>query len=178
MMSSTVKGTTKVPINKPGKLRIAPAANDNIPLRIIRDTLRENEQRVQQGDTPIRQQLAFWRAFTPDQVRYAQHIYSGFLRLYGGSVRTQDYAFMPRGKSPQAQRSTLSEELFSRWARAGITEGVDLTAILEILIFGLSCRQVDKKHGRRKGFAKENLVLGLELYADLKSKHTKIEKTT
>lgn len=177
-MSISVKGRSKVPVSKAGKIRAGTVANDNIPLRIIRDTLRENEKRLQSGDMPIRQQLVFWRAFTADQVRYAQHIYSGFQRLYGGSVRTQSYSFMPRGNSPQTTRSTLSEELFSHWAREGITEGVELTAILEILIFGLSCRQVDKKHGRRKGFAKENLVRGLELYASLKSKYTKLEKTT
>ncbi|WP_025898602.1 hypothetical protein [Sneathiella glossodoripedis] len=183
-MSSETKNKVNLPIVGGArcigrqKFNVNPAANENIPQQEIQKALRENERRIQAGEAPVRKQLAFWRSFSDAQIQHAQQIYVGFLRLYGGGLRTQDYSFMPRATSFGEGRPTASEELFSLWARTGVVEDVQLTPILEILIFGLSCRQVDRKQGRRKGYARENLVRGLALYARLQEKYTKLEKTT
>ena len=178
-MSSRKKGNSAAIIVSSSDLNVGQAANENIPEAQIRDSLAENERRLKQGDVPTRQQLAFWRSFSVTQVRNAQFIYAGFQRIYASSgVRTQNYSFMPRAQNNNSERSTRAEELFSKWARKGWEVDISVTAILEVLVFGYSCREIDQRHQKRKGFAKQNLIAGLELYEELRQQHTKLEKTT
>lgn len=179
MMSSSKKRRNTAIIVRSEDLNIGEAANENMPETQIRDCLRENEERIKRGERPTGQQLAFWRSFTAPQIRNAEYIYAGFQRTYASSgLRTQNYTFMPRGQMRGSERSTRAEALFSEWARKGYALNVSVTAILEILVFGYSCRHVDQSHQKRKGFARGNLIAGLELYENLKSRHTTLEKMT
>ena len=57
---------------------------------------------------------------------------------------------------------------YTRWARACHGENISHGAIIDILVMGASCRAVDAARRTRPGFAKRNLLLGLDLYCRLK----------
>ncbi|MEP4190083.1 MAG: hypothetical protein ABJN51_03320, partial [Sneathiella sp.] len=53
---------------------------------------------------------------------------------------------------------------FSIWVKKAAAEKIQIGAVLDILAFGRSCRQLDKELCKRKGFAKRNLIEGLDIY--------------
>lgn len=57
---------------------------------------------------------------------------------------------------------------YIHWANICIKENLCHAACIDILIFGKSCRQVDKDRRIRKGWAKHNLFECLSIFCDLK----------
>ncbi len=162
------------PIIHSDRLNLSEPANDNIAITEVRECLAEHAERLSQGARPIELPLAFWKSFSSEQVQAAQNLYYGFQRLYGGSgYRTQDYNFMPKVKSTSQVWGDRYGDLFIVWAQRVKAERLSLTAMLEILVFGQSCRAVDKKLGRRKGYARKNLAAGLDLYGHLRDRTPK-----
>ncbi len=62
---------------------------------------------------------------------------------------------------------------FSWWVSRAELNEIDWQAILAVLIEGFSVREVDCRAGRRKGWARQNLADGLDLFCRLKGWPTK-----
>lgn len=167
------------PIIRSDQLNLSEPSNDNIAITEVKVCLATHARRLSQGQRPVESPLAFWKSFPPEQIQAAHNLYYGFQRLYGGSgYRTQDYNFMPKVKSTSQVWGDRYGDLFLVWAQKVKAEGLSLVAILEVLMFGQSCRSVDKQLGRRKGYARKNLAAGLDLYDDLRGEYTRLEKNT
>ena len=178
-MSCLQKRFYRNPIICSDQLNLSEPSNDNVAVAEVMVCLSSHAERLSQGKRPASPPLAFWQSFSAEQVQAAQHLYYGFQRRYGGSgYRTQDYRFMPKVKSTSQAWGDEYTGLFLGWANQVKAEGLSLVAILEVLVFGQSCRAVDKQLGRRKGYTRKNLAAGLDLYEDLRGKHTRIEKKT
>ncbi len=61
----------------------------------------------------------------------------------------------------------------SRWMQRAEAQGIDWSAILSVLVMGYSLRDQDLLARRRKGWARQNLADGLDLFCRLKGWPTK-----
>ncbi len=130
------------------------AANSN-----TNGTIREMKRR---GTTRL-------SAFLDDQaLRQAEKIALGFqFRTSGIGLRTQSYSGQQGGEQVQEHWQLDLMRAFTEWADTLRPEGLSLSATLDILIFGKSCRQVDRGRRKRNGYAKANLLACLERYGKL-----------
>ncbi len=104
-----------------------------------------------------------------DQLRAADMIMRGFhLRTDGLGMRTQSYGWQPRGSGGGNERwESEVMRRFLGWAVRAQGEGLSVAAALDVIVFGKSCRQVDRERRRRAGFARDNLLGSLDLYLQL-----------
>lgn len=108
-------------------------------------------------------------AFLDEQaLRQAERIALGFqFRTSGIGLRTQSFTGQPGGEQVQEHWQLDLIRAFSVWAETLKPAGLSLAATLDILVFGKSCRQVDRARRRRNGYAKANLLACLEKYEKL-----------
>lgn len=59
-------------------------------------------------------------------------------------------------------------DLYFRWARRCTAEGVEHATVMDVLGYGYSCAETDRKRRRRKGHARAQLDAGLALYCRLR----------
>ncbi|MFC6216894.1 hypothetical protein, partial [Fodinicurvata halophila] len=59
-------------------------------------------------------------------------------------------------------------DLYFRWARRCTAEGVEHATIMDVLGYGYSCAETDRKRRRRKGHTRAQLDAGLALYCRLR----------
>lgn len=115
-----------------------------------------------------RYRVADSRLFTQmsvSQVRVAERITLGFqLRTAGLGFRTQSFSRQPTGNGNSGAWHLELMQGFMAWALRMQDCGLSLTAALDILVFGKSCRAVDKARRKRNGFAKQNLMESLALF--------------
>ena len=104
-----------------------------------------------------------------DQLRAADMIMRGFhLRTDGLGMRTQSYGWQPRGSGGGNERwESDVMRRFLGWATRAQGDGLSVAAALDVIVFGKSCRQVDRERRRRAGFARDNLLGSLNLYLRL-----------
>jgi len=153
-------------------------ANTNISPTEIEACLKANANNFTSGKPP-RRQKQLWEGFGDTQLTAARHIYLGFQLRYGGvGLRTQSYSVAPRVKRYGNDHNSELDELFSIWARTAFAENVSVGAVLDILVFGKSCREIDRYYAKRKGFARKNLESGLDMYRGLRQEYTIMEKNT
>lgn len=73
-----------------------------------------------------------------------------------------------------APSSTLTDRqaeyihLYFTWAREMEKDGLSHAAVLDVLVFGESCRAVDRARRMRNGWARRNLLAGMVLYCTLR----------
>lgn len=159
-----------------GPDQLGKPANVNISREVIADCVRRNTEANKNGTIP-RSQSSFWQNFAGEHVAAAEKIYRGFVLTYGAHLpRTQSYQLVPGKGAPVLTRASDLEELFAIWARAAANEKILIGTVLDIIVFGKSCRKADQEASKRKGFAKQNLVDALELYLMVAKKYTKMEK--
>ncbi len=116
-----------------------------------------------------------WESFTPDQERAARRIQETAARITAGTeARIGRYDGMPAGGTPgvpgddpDAEQLRALKDRYTAWVRACRDEGVSHAAVLDVLLFGQSCRATDRARRKRKGWAKANLMAGLDLYCRL-----------
>ncbi len=108
------------------------------------------------------------RAFSvlsDEQMRICELIALGFhLRTSGLGMRTQSFTWQPPATGNPQDREMQIMQRFTRWAVRVRREGLPLSAILDIVVFGKSCRRVDRERQKRSGFAKDNLLKSLDFY--------------
>ncbi|WP_169568806.1 hypothetical protein [Sneathiella limimaris] len=173
-MSKRVRHKRKNVILGENELNLGEPANLNYRPQDIRQYA---DEKLQLAQNKPRQQLAFWKGFSDCQIKAASRLYGGFQRLYAGSgVRAQNYTFTPGSRGPYTEPSHELEFIFSNWARYAGEEGIHVSAVLDIVVFGRSCREVDRTLARRKGFARKNLEDGLSFYQLIYRQYTIMEK--
>ncbi len=99
------------------------------------------------------------------QLRAAELILRGFhLRTDGLGMRTQSWGGPPRGRGASEDWQQALMRRFLHWAVAAQGEGLSVAAALDFIVFGKSCRAIDRERRRRSGYARRNLLDSLELY--------------
>lgn len=85
----------------------------------------------------------------------------------GIGYRTNKFVFSSPGHevTPDWQHQLIQRYMI--WARQAVRQKIDIFAIISVLGLGWSCRSVDKTTHHRHGWAKRNLISGLELYEEL-----------
>lgn len=153
-------------------LRLTPAANDNFPHQEIRDRLQQQEEEAKEGRRVRQSNEKLWQGLDDAERRAAHLIYIGFLAKFSDlGMRTQRFLWMPKGKPGANEYRDFLIDLFTKWATVQGDKYFDVLAVLDVVIFGKSCREVDRAMRRRKGFAKDNLIIGLHEYAKIKMQH-------
>jgi hypothetical protein len=152
-----------------------PAANSNFPETVIQQRLDEqlasNRIRI-----PRNTGRRLWESLTEIQINSAQNIYLGFQGRFGElGYRAQNFMWTAKYTGKPEGRLDRLIEIFSDWASHERGVRFDVISVLDLLVFGKSCRDVDKSLRKRKGFAKENLLSGLETYLDVSEMHLKRE---
>ncbi len=110
-----------------------------------------------------------WESLSDDQFWAGQQIYYGFkLRVAGIGYRTQVFSCLPQAAFTRHDGPPDLLETFALWTRQAQAAGISVQDVLDILVFGKSCREVDREKRKRKGYAKENLVTGLAAFISLK----------
>ncbi len=146
----------------PPSFAVRVAANNNASDAEIDECLRSHLVR-DKNEKPRKADRRLWDSFSDDQIRAAQLIYTGFkMRVSGADIRTQVFSCMPRGHFNLNNTSSDLLEKFAIWSREAHESGISIGCILDIVVFGKSCREVDREHCKRKGFAKKNLLSGLD----------------
>ena len=151
------------------QIQLSPAANDNFPHKEITQRLKQQEEEARQGRRVPKSSEKLWQGLDDAERRAAHLIYIGFIAKFDAlGVRTQRFLWVPKG-APQANeyRDHLID-LFTHWATTQGGKYYDVLAALELIVFGKSCRDVDRRFKRRKGFAKDNLMVALQEYSKLK----------
>ena len=168
-MSVNRDGSVYAAINSGRQLQLGIPANNNLPVREIEASIRSHSEDIKAGRRSKRQ-TKLWEGFTDAQLRAAQKIVGGFHLLFGRSgLRTQSFDGMPRTEGYREGNSSDLDDAFSSWAKHIFDQRVSVSAVLDIVVFGKSFREVDQAHCKRKGFAKENLTKALDMYLQLRS---------
>jgi len=143
-------------------------ANDNIADKEIAECL-ERHAAISCSERHFRNEKKFWKSLSPFEFKSAQQLYYGFQLLVSGiGYRTQSFAGMPlKTIKDSGYQSDLIDE-FQIWVAHAKCKGICISAFLDLLVFGQSCREIDRRYRRRKGFAKDNLVRGLALHFESK----------
>ncbi|MCG8492269.1 MAG: hypothetical protein MI743_11685 [Sneathiellales bacterium] len=143
-------------------------ANDNLADKEIAECL-EKHASMSGSERYFRTEKKFWKSLSPSEFKSAQQLYYGFQLLVSGiGYRTQSFSGMPVTSMENTGHQSDIVSDFQVWIVHARGNGVCLGAFLDLLVFGQSCREIDRSYRRRKGFAKDNLVKGLTLYLDLK----------
>jgi len=105
---------------------------------------------------------------TEDQIRIAERIARGFhLRTAGLGMRTQTYRWQPTSTGNAEDWQFDLMRRFTLWAVAVQEAGLSLAAVLDVLVFGNSCRAVDRARRKRNGYVRAQIMEALELYEKL-----------
>lgn len=112
-----------------------------------------------------------WEAMTPPQQDAALEIaMAAHLATLGIGFKTSPSGMQRIESSPgnQTDRQAALISFYFSWAKTCKRERLSAACILDILLFGKSCRQVDKERKIRNGSARHNLIEGLKLYCQLR----------
>lgn len=148
-------------------IQVGRAANNNVPEPQISEYLRIR-LKDNKSVKPRKADKRLWESLSEDQFRAAQQIYFGFkMRVVGTGFRTQIFSALPPTACMAHHGPSDLLEKFSIWSRVAHEAGISVGSILDILVFGQSCRAVDRVQKRRKGFARKNLKAGLDCFLNL-----------
>lgn len=130
-------------------------------------TIRQSATRTQHQGYQRIVEAKLWGAMTPPQQDAAQHIATAFETMGRGlGYVTSNWQRIP-GCTGQGNISESHARLISgyvEWAKRCHKEKISHSMILDILIYGHSCRRVDQDRRIRSGTARKNLMEGLVLY--------------
>lgn len=106
---------------------------------------------------------------TADQLASAEELIGGYEAAMGGlAIKGASYEqrvdSSPRTPAgPDVDRASLADVYLS-WARFCTGAGIDVDAVLEVVVAGYSCRWVDKARSKRNGWAAEQVRRGLDCW--------------
>ncbi|MDF2367487.1 hypothetical protein [Sneathiella sp.] len=150
---STDHNVMPAPGDRRARIRPRPCANPSGRLRKTENKAREPR---------------LFSMLTDDQIRVAELIARGFhLRTAGLGMRTQTYCWQPPGTGNTEDWLFDVMRRFTRWAVAVQEAGLSLAAVLDVIVFGQSCRAVDRARRKRNGYARAQILDALELYGKI-----------
>ena len=111
-----------------------------------------------------------WKSLEPDQQRAAERIATGFAILSRGMGMQSCALGKPRvdGTPQEPDYPVQLVEDYFRWGRACQGEGLEHAMVMDILGYGFSCAETDRRRRRRKGTAAEELRAALDLFCRLR----------
>lgn len=111
-----------------------------------------------------------WNSLDLDQQRAAERIAAGFAILSRGLGVQGSALGKPRvdGTPREPDYPVQLVEDYFRWGRACQREGLEHAMVMDVLGYGFSCAETDRRRRRRKGKAAEELRAALLLFCRLK----------
>ncbi len=120
-----------------------------------------------------------WDSWCDRQQQAAERINAAFVAMQRGlgmristpAPRTTEEPIDPPGESSPVAAAERQERLIAdyfSWGRACTEQGIDHSAVMDVLGFGHSCRETDARRRRRNGYTSAQLHEGIALYCELK----------
>jgi hypothetical protein len=112
-----------------------------------------------------------WDAMSASQQRAAIEIAIAFETMGRGlGYVSSDWQRIPGATGPSSAAEAHSRLInaYIDWTRRCHPRKVSHAMVIDILVFGFSCKSLDRDRRVRAGAARENLFEGLSLYADLR----------
>lgn len=112
-----------------------------------------------------------WEAMTPVQQDAAIEIAAAFEMMGRGmGYVLSNWQRIPgcRGSSNVSEAHANMMNLYIGWAQKCAKKKISHSMVVDVLCFGFSCRMIDRDRRLRTGSTRENLMLGLSLYCDLR----------
>lgn len=108
-----------------------------------------------------------WGSLDALEQRAAEDITRGYNLITNGvGVKCQTFEKVYGRGDPDKDVRTMQD--YHKWGRKCIAHGLSVNAVLNVLVEGRSCSEVDRQMLRRNGFSKENLNDALSIYIKLK----------
>lgn len=117
-----------------------------------------------------------WDRMTGAQQDAAQEIAFAFESMSQGlGFTTVNWERLPGCSGPKNAVECREKLLgdYVTWAKSCHADGVSHSMIIDVLVFGFSCRALDHDRRARSGWSKRNLMSGLDIYCRMKGWHCK-----
>ena len=124
--------------------------------------------RTRQQGRRRRSDARLWEAMSPEQERAAAWILAAVQQLVGDvAVRTQRFERRSRGRPGDAEpeRNARVQQAYRAWVDRCIVEDLVAADVIQILVYGESLSDQDRRRRQRNGRAKEHLFGALDLFA-------------
>ena len=148
----------------PHQSQEAHSPTENITLRAARG---QEKQDARRRITDAR----LWDAMTPTQQDAALQIAHAFETSSRGlGYITSDWQRIRGGGGVNniGERHAGLLRSYGEWAALCTKNNVSHSLVIDVLVFGFSCRALDRDRRQGQGFARANLMEALWLYADIK----------
>lgn len=112
-----------------------------------------------------------WSAMETQQQQAALEIALAFETMGRGlGYVVSDWQRVPGASGPSSAAEAHSRLIHSYvdWTKRCHKDGVSHSMIVDILVFGFTCRALDRDRRVRAGTSRENLMAGLALYCELR----------
>ena len=161
-----IKSARSVSMNAEPQSLSSNAANNNEDACLKKGDEGRNLKRPRACSAMRRRSVpSLYSAFSREERRAAEMIAMGFeCRTSGLGFRTQSFSDMPSCAGRQEEWQVELMQSFMVWAVAVQAESLSIAAALDFLVFGKSCRTIDKERRKRNGYAKSNLLNSLKIY--------------
>lgn len=116
-----------------------------------------------------RSEHALWATFSAEDEWAATRIAAAFAAIERGmgvKNASAEHGIGNGGAYRGVTFTALVDDYFA-WGRECTKERVDHSAIMDVLGYGKSCRETDRRRGKRKGYVRAHLEKGLGLYYEL-----------
>ncbi len=134
-------------------------------------TLRQNGTREKQDARRRITDARLWDAMTPMQQDAAIEVAHAFETMSRGlGYVTSNWERIPGGRGADNAGEMHARLIrgYVEWTALCVKNNVSHSLVVDILVFGFSCRALDRDRRQGTGFARRNLMDGLLLYADMK----------
>ena len=110
--------------------------------------------------------LKLWRRLNRIQQRAALDLREAFLAAQGGMRSGHpDSERVDTSLKPVSMEPGYAGQDYRLWAKEAFMAGVDVAAVIDVIGFGKGSRQVERERRKRNGWAVDNLIAGLDIYA-------------
>lgn len=109
-----------------------------------------------------------WRGLSDLQQRAAVDLNAAFQAALGGSPAAPMGERVDMSISPKRFEPVRFDEDYLDWAQAAEAQGISAAAVIDVVCFGKTRREVARERRKRALWVKSNLLQGLDLYALIK----------
>ena len=110
--------------------------------------------------------LKLWRRLNRPRQRAALDLREAFLAAQGGMRSGHpDNERVDTSLKPVSMEPGYAGQDYWRWAKEAHARGIDVAAVIDVIGLGKGSRQVERERCKRNGWAVDNLISGLDIYA-------------